>query len=590
MAEKKGDENPSSGDGKKSKNVPAEKQPVDKTRLDINIGDLIEPLTGAPIESDAPADADSGESKVAKTLLENDLPTLEKIKELAESGKHSPTAQLADSESHTNEPQLSESGRHLVAKTLLEQDFDLDVDVDSLTPEEFKAYRSRLAKTMPDPRKEPAAKQKAQPAESVEGVVGANASDISNHAAVDSKATSGESVSAIKALAKTIPEPVSAGQNTSDAQQEGVSLKALAKTIPDPQMRERKAVAARIARIRSFQNTMQSKLPIFSKTMTASNFDVLESLRESSSWKTTAATPQQESKSSPPAEKSAPVVEAKAEQAKPEQVTDSSAPLRRKPAAREQFVAKTKLDHAILLQAVSESKHREEARVAALLSEKSKQPPKPPPNYVKADKSASTCPFVWNETDSKEKFRYCTKCQTAIYNFDGLERPEAEALIFSRENREKFTLYGRADGKFMTVDCPLQSRRKKNMLFSLVAGLVLLAGAAAVIMLMPPQPAMDTTQSGQSAESGTGNSDSGYTDSNSDSVTGAPNAVAPSRGPDGMITFSSTSTRKPVDPRKAAPGAGASPGGYQTFKLPSVTDQSAQAPDPDEDGHFWKFE
>lgn len=579
MAEKKGDNNPSSSDDKQ-RGKAADKQPVARTRLDIDIDDLIEPLSSSTAAADAPVQQDAGENRVAKTLLESDLPALEKIKELAESESERQKA-----------VQLSESGRHSVAKTLLDEDFDVDVDVDSLSPEEFKAYRSRLAKTMPDPRKELVETQKQQPA------------------AIDSKDESMKSSASIKELAKTIPDPASERQSSSPqstepeetaaVHEDSVSLKALAKTIPDPQMRERKAVAARIARIRSFQKTVQRKLPIFSKTV--SNLDVLESLRESSSWKTSPASPSSSSSSSSSAPQqesqsasaglSSSHVEAKSNR---ENLSLSSAPAKRKPPAREQFVAKTKLDHDILLQAVSESKHREEARVAALISERAKEPPKPPPDYVKADKAASPCPFVWNETDGKEKFRHCSRCQTAIYNFDGLERAEAEALVFSRENREKFTLYARTDGKFMTVDCPLQARRKKNLLFSLVAGLLLLSGAAALIMLMPPQSSVDTSPAGASPYSGSG--DSGVADSDSDSVTGAPNAVAPRRGADGMITFSSTSTHKPVDPRKApgdSPNPGGSPNGpsgYQTFKLPSVSDQSAQAPDPDEDGHFWKFE
>lgn len=217
--------------------------------------------------------------------------------------------------------------------------------------------------------------------------------------------------------------------------------------------------------------------------------------------------------------------------------------------------------------------------MAAILKEKAKEPSKPPPDKVRADKVASTCPFVWDETDSKEKYRYCSKCQTPIYNFDGMERLEAEALIFNRENRNKFTLYGRKDGKFMTVDCPVQARRNKNLILSLVAGLALLIGAAALVMLMspPPQPS-ETSPAATSASPGS--------NASTDSGSGTPTKDA-----NGMITFSSTSTRKPDSHRKSASGtSSAGGGGVQRFKLPSVNDQSAQAPDPDENGHFWKFE
>ncbi len=80
-------------------------------------------------------------------------------------------------------------------------------------------------------------------------------------------------------------------------------------------MQERKAVAKRIARIRSYQKTVQVKSIKFSKTMTQANIESLDSLRESSQWK------------------------------RPSDAATS----KKKPPVREQFVARTKLDHDIFI-------------------------------------------------------------------------------------------------------------------------------------------------------------------------------------------------------------------------------------------------
>ncbi len=561
MADSKTGKTPSSDDSKSKKNQPADNQ-VAKTRLDISMGDLIDPLAG-PLNESQNSTKKKKEKKVAKTMLETDGPSIERIKELAELNQK----QQADKVS--SEPSMPS-----------------DVSI------------KELAQTIPDPDSlRQSGRQETVP-------------DSTDNVQVEQQETN-----SLKELAKTLSESETSatGDNASDQQSSDVSLKALAKTIPDPQMRERKAVAARIARIRSFQKTVQSKVR-FSKTMAGSSLELLDSLRdgslsrgasganaaepsadslassrksEASNTKASSVRPAA-SNSEPSAETSTPINSQSAPVSDIQKQPGSPAPtLRKPPPAREQFIARTKLDHDILLHAVSESKLREEARVAAYIVEKSKEPPKPAPQVVKADKSTGPCPFVWSETDSKDKFRYCTKCQTPVYNLDGMERPEAEALIFARENLEKFTLYGRADGKFMTSDCPIQARRKKNLIMSLVAGLALLIGAAALVLLMPAPPPVDTAAADAPATSST----PAETNTAVDSVTGAP-----VKDSNGMITFSSEGRSrlqnlktaggtKRLNDKSATPAAT-----YQTFKLPSAANQSSRAPDPDEDGHFWKFE
>jgi hypothetical protein len=113
---------------------------------------------------------------------------------------------------------------------------------------------------------------------------------------------------------------------------------------------------------------------------------------------------------------------------------------------------------------------------------------------IKPQRKARSCPFSWTEENAKEQFKNCSRCHANIYNFDGLEQAEAEALIFKRENREKFVLYGREDGKFMTSDCPaaIQSRNKTIVLVSTCISAV--ACIIALLILMPKPPAHDPTQ------------------------------------------------------------------------------------------------
>ena len=99
-----------------------------------------------------------------------------------------------------------------------------------------------------------------------------------------------------------------------------------------------------------------------------------------------------------------------------------------------------------------------------------------------------SCASKWDGDDTRERFRACPNCNSWIYNFEGLELPEAEALIFQRENLRNPTLYKRDDGKFMTSDCPVEVKRKKDHWMMLVTAAVVVVSIIIVLMLIPPQP------------------------------------------------------------------------------------------------------
>lgn len=158
---------------------------------------------------------------------------------------------------------------------------------------------------------------------------------------------------------------------------------------------------------------------------------------------------------------------------------------RRRPS--QSFVAKTMLDHSLLFDALAKSSAKKEQKAAELAAEKALEPVVPFVGITKF-KKASPCSWVWQETDSKERFRYCGQCQASVYNFEGLELPEAQALIFKRENRENAPLFKRADGKFMTTDCPVAAKATRNKISIAVVVIAVAATLAAVVALTPPAP------------------------------------------------------------------------------------------------------
>jgi hypothetical protein len=132
-----------------------------------------------------------------------------------------------------------------------------------------------------------------------------------------------------------------------------------------------------------------------------------------------------------------------------------------------------------------------------------------------------------------------------------MERPEAEALIFNRENRKKFTLYSRADGKFMTTDCPVQVKRKNDLIMLAIGAIVLVVAAITIMTLMPPAPLPAPTAS-----------------------TSAPNVVR--RSPTSQASVNRQNGSSHFEAGQ----------GLQTFALPAPTATTTRTADPDEDGSF----
>lgn len=222
------------------------------------------------------------------------------------------------------------------------------------------------------------------------------------------------------------------------------------------------------------------------------------------------------------------------------------------------FVAKTMLDHNMLLDQVHQSFDKKKARAIKLAKERANEPVRQFVAIV-ADKEASPCPWSWKDGDATERFRLCAQCQGNLYNLDGIELPEAKALIFKRENRQKFTLYKRADGKFMTRDCPVVLKKKRDLILAVIACAVLLLCAIAVATLMPPPP--------------------------------KPVVVDTQSAPDPNLQ---NALRRTQTPARNQAGTYHYEAGKPVIQTPapqpaSTTTSTTTAPDPDEDGKFWQF-
>lgn len=152
-----------------------------------------------------------------------------------------------------------------------------------------------------------------------------------------------------------------------------------------------------------------------------------------------------------------------------------------------QYVAKTMLDQSVLAETVLKSVAKLEVRVKEELKERANEPVKPfvP---VACDKVTLPCAWSWTETGTAKRFKVCDLCQKNVYDFTDMEMPEAEKLIFQRENLETFTLYKRPDGKYMTSDCPLQVKRKSDFNMMIAVGIAVAVAIVVLLSMLPHQP------------------------------------------------------------------------------------------------------
>ena len=247
-----------------------------------------------------------------------------------------------------------------------------------------------------------------------------------------------------------------------------------------------------------------------------------------------------------------------------------------------QFFAKTLLDHNAILKAQA---LRQKARVEQELSKRQQAPVKII-EPIKAQKEVRECPFSWTE-ESTERFKHCSKCQSTVYNFNGMEFSEVENLIFTRENIKKFVLFKRPDGKFMVSDCPVAQKRKQQVIGIVAICIFLIACVAGVLIMMPPAPS-PTVNSWNEPATPAPAADSGWDEP-------TPNAV--SSGSEHTDSASTSSQSSDSTKSSATKSSGTSQHYEAGDALPteSVSGPSTTTPSQkpvnqsEEKGDFWEF-
>jgi Carboxypeptidase regulatory-like domain len=89
---------------------------------------------------------------------------------------------------------------------------------------------------------------------------------------------------------------------------------------------------------------------------------------------------------------------------------------------------------------------------------------------------ASPCPVGWEQMKGNEQVRFCEQCSLNVYNFSGMTRRQAEAVVRRTEGRLCARFYRRADGTIITRDCPVGLRALRRRMARV-------AGAAATALM-----------------------------------------------------------------------------------------------------------
>ncbi len=245
----------------------------------------------------------------------------------------------------------------------------------------------------------------------------------------------------------------------------------------------------------------------------------------------------------------------------------------------ESGLPRTNLDPEMMKRAIDRQTAERELKVAELLKAKAAEPVKPflpIENY----KTATPCSSTWEGSDPKERVRFCQKCQLQVYDFTGLQQPEADELIFKRENRKDAPLFKRQDGKFLTSDCPAALRAKRSTIIAMVAGGAVVACIIAVLVMMPkpaPRVVPEPTQASKPGD-GTSSGGTGRTASKNPTPAAAP-TVTPTSSP-GSTTPGSSAYSEYLKSQQGLDQEPATESTYQPTGQASPPAEQAQPPSP----------
>ncbi len=226
-----------------------------------------------------------------------------------------------------------------------------------------------------------------------------------------------------------------------------------------------------------------------------------------------------------------------------------------------QPVARTMLDKDLIFSQLNESMERFEK----IAEEKKQAEPVKPFEPIEEFKIASPCPWKWDDPYTTKRVAVCERCSLQVYNFDKMELPEAQRLIYQRENIENAKLFKRADGKFMTRDCPLGAK-KKRALPLMVAGITLLFMALLAFCFVLTQ-----VLRGASGSSSTATAPHGNSSSTSPSGSGSSNGSTSSSSSTSGSTASGGSSTSASGSNTNASGSNSSASGSNSYKSGSST-------------------
>ncbi|MCA9800618.1 MAG: hypothetical protein KC777_01465 [Cyanobacteria bacterium HKST-UBA02] len=270
---------------------------------------------------------------------------------------------------------------------------------------------------------------------------------------------------------------------------------------------------------------------------------------------------------------------------------------------QQRYVARTMLDTELIREQLTESIQRMEALAEEEVKRKALEPK---PEFIEINKFeiATPCKWKWNDEEITGHVAYCELCGIQVYNFEGLQLPQAEKIIFQREGKTNPTLYKRKDGKFMTQDCPVETRKQKNIRTIVIAIIAFFVFFVILIPLLSPktpiggapveqtpsqpppartEPQTDSEESGgttspQGAGSPSGtNTQSTGTSSTTPHAPGSSSPTAPQANPDGSFHW------------EAGKGVVNPPTAPVVTPAPQPVAPPDNSPYADESGQFWEY-
>lgn len=189
-----------------------------------------------------------------------------------------------------------------------------------------------------------------------------------------------------------------------------------------------------------------------------------------------------------------------------------------------------------------------------------KQPARPqsatpgmPLQPIKCWRKAAPCPGIWERMSGTDQYRLSEKCGHFVYDLTGMDLKEAQRLVFKREGKINPTFYRRADGCFLTSNCPIGVKSGRTMLLLTATGLAISLFALASFVSHPSPAGSKQSQEGykqdqaqksnsQSSVTARRAKNSSYSNSHSDSQHSASAPIQPSSSVNSLPTQQRTAS------------------------------------------------